>query len=577
MNNLFLSILLITSSSFSLAQKHDNIWLFGGGGGHQSPYNDSFGITLLDFSAIDFPAVINRQDIAANFHATNASFCDSSGSLLFYTNGERVYNKNHQVMENGNGLVANGDGWGYRVPQGALILPFPGQKGKFILIIVETTYIGSLVEGWNLFCNIIDINTNKLLEKRRLLIQDTINYGMITATKHANGRDWWFIVPKANSNVHYIGLVSPDGIKFDAVKSCAYIKRGLGQATFSPDGSTYIRAEDNSFLEPGRINIFDFDRCEGRLYNCRTKFYHGTDNFGMGCAVSPDSRYLYVMATYEILQYDLSADDIFATEKVVAIWDGTKYYNIWPVDFYLGQLGPDGRIYVTSTNSRVSMHYINFPNRSGSRLRFRQNGIYTPTVNQIGMPNFPNYRLGPLDDSLCDTLGIDNLVLCNWRWEAEDTASPLQITFTDLSAYEPETWHWTFGDGTSSSERYPLHTYAQPGVYYVCLKVSNARSFDTLCRWVNVGVSSINEEQKEPFEILLWPNPVSSQVILGLKGLDYLKGQAQLYDASGQLLIQSSWIGPALTWDLSYLSTGVYYYRVITDKGILKTGKILKI
>jgi hypothetical protein len=50
MKILFALILLMLTSTFALAQKHDNIWLTGYEGGTLSPPNDSFGITILDFS-----------------------------------------------------------------------------------------------------------------------------------------------------------------------------------------------------------------------------------------------------------------------------------------------------------------------------------------------------------------------------------------------------------------------------------------------------------------------------------------------------------------------------------------------
>jgi len=582
MRSLFLLLTGLLFVQLVYAQKHDNIWFFGAGGGNQSPSNDSFGITLLDFTPHGFPLVINRQDIGANFFTTNATFCDSAGNLLFYTNGDHIYNRNHQIMSGGNHLATNIDGWGYRLPQGAIALPYPGHLNQYVLITIEKKNIPGRVFGWNLFSHTIDIGLNgglgAVTQKRNLLLQDTVTYGMLAATKHANGRDWWFIVPKSNSGIYYIGLLSPSGIQIDTFQSCLKITDGLGQATFSPDGTKYIRTEDDDLLTPNQISIFDFDRCTGELYNCRTQFYHGVDNFGMGCAVSPNSRYLYVMATYHVFQYDLSDDDIFSTEQLVEVWDGTKYYNIWPVDFYLGQPGPDGRIYVNSTNSSVSMHYINFPDRPGTGCQFRQNGIWTPTLIQVEMPNLPNYRLGPVDGSACDTLGLDNHPLCNWRWEQEDTTALLRITFTDLSAYEPDTWHWTFGDGMNSQDTSPVHSYAQAGIYQVCLTVSNSNSADTLCRWVNVGVSSVQEwEQTERLGMRVMPNPANESLTLlaseGQQGVQF-----ELVSLTGQV-VRSAVLGAgtqALSIDTRALPTGVYFYRLRTEQGVwLQSGKVV--
>ncbi len=47
---------------------------------------------------------------------------------------------------------------------------------------------------------------------------------------------------------------------------------------------------------------------------------------------------------------------------------------------------------------------------------------------------------------------------------AETTAS-----FKDLSTNSPTSWSWDFGDGGSSTEQNPSHTYTTPGVYSVRL------------------------------------------------------------------------------------------------------------
>jgi PKD repeat protein len=61
----------------------------------------------------------------------------------------------------------------------------------------------------------------------------------------------------------------------------------------------------------------------------------------------------------------------------------------------------------------------------------------------------------------------------------EGTA-PLTVTFHDVSRGSPTSWVWNFGDGFTSTEANPVHTYAAPGKYTVTLTVVNNAGSDTL-------------------------------------------------------------------------------------------------
>ncbi|MDB6082141.1 MAG: domain containing protein, partial [Gammaproteobacteria bacterium] len=49
------------------------------------------------------------------------------------------------------------------------------------------------------------------------------------------------------------------------------------------------------------------------------------------------------------------------------------------------------------------------------------------------------------------------------------------VAFKDQSAGEITSWHWDFGDGTSSSEQHPIHPYDKPGSYVVVLDITGPR------------------------------------------------------------------------------------------------------
>jgi PKD repeat protein len=52
--------------------------------------------------------------------------------------------------------------------------------------------------------------------------------------------------------------------------------------------------------------------------------------------------------------------------------------------------------------------------------------------------------------------------------------APLAVSFTDVSTGAPTSWSWNFGDGNTSTQQNPTHTYSTAGTYSVSLTVSNA-------------------------------------------------------------------------------------------------------
>ncbi|MBI2871695.1 MAG: PKD domain-containing protein, partial [Chloroflexi bacterium] len=66
-------------------------------------------------------------------------------------------------------------------------------------------------------------------------------------------------------------------------------------------------------------------------------------------------------------------------------------------------------------------------------------------------------------------------------------ASPLTVTFTDLSTGGPTSWSWDFGDGVSTTEQNPTHVYASEGTFTVTLRTSNEGRSDIETRVISVG------------------------------------------------------------------------------------------
>ncbi|MBK9736490.1 MAG: T9SS type A sorting domain-containing protein [Saprospiraceae bacterium] len=419
--------------------------------------------------------------------------------------------------------------------------------------------------------------TGKVLEKEKLILKDSL-MDCIYAVRHGNGRDWWLVTFDITQTEILIFLVNKNGISLTNRQPTFVVNRsygGIGQICLSPDGAYMAWYHLYTFEKDGAGFTFaEFDRCDGTIHNIKTRILT-TPILGAGVAFSSDSKYLYACNGVSILQYDMEASDPIGSEYVAAEYDGYKYYfandTIQPnpighsVNFCLMKLGPDGKIYVfpgSIQNRLISV--INSPTEKGTSSDVRQHSLLMNTVFIRTVPNMPEFRLGPLDGSACDTLGIDNHPIAKYRYEP-DTIDHLRIRFTDLSYFRPETWSWDFGDNTPKvSMRHPYHTYTKNGTYNVCLTVSNENSVNTVCRTITIGTSS--SEDAEPStkpDITLFPNPVEDMLLITIGEYIPEHGQVTVYDITGQQVIRQRAYYGHNNVDMTQLPAGTYIVRFV--------------
>jgi hypothetical protein len=212
------------------------------------------------------------------FSNSNSIISDTSGNLLFYTNGIYIANSNHDTLlnsDNFNPGSASNNNWydGLNVAQSTIILPYPSSDSLYIIIHESGEYfiINNFLEQqpFNLRYSLIDISIDNGLggvvpnEKGMILISDTLVTGKISACRHGNGRDWWVLTHKYDSDIFYRLLITPDTILVDSQQIGSHILWDYGgQAMFSPDGSKYALVTQYLL-----VDIFDFDRCTGALSN----------------------------------------------------------------------------------------------------------------------------------------------------------------------------------------------------------------------------------------------------------------------------------------------------------------------
>jgi len=388
-------------SCISFGQGFNHQWLLGSGNWANQ------GRMFFDTTSYVYQ-IENRK---MQFNGTEGNICDSNGNFLMSSNGVWIANANNDTMMNGTGLnpgyLVNSWSDGLPVTNGNIVLPYPGDSTKFVLF--HQTESDPDYPSNQLYYSIIDITLDSglggVISKNDTIIQDTLSWG-IGACKHANGRDWWIVMMKDSTNIIYKILLSDSGFAAITTQSLNYSPKAYGnvaQLTFSPDGTKFITTTyNNPNQKKSRLIICDFDRCTGIFSNTVNKKLIEGD-YLWGLAFSPSGKKIYACSNNYIFQVD--ADSF--TVDTVATYDG--FISGWPPNccattFWNMYLAANGKIYVTSGSSTQHIHVINFPDSAGLACNVQQHAISLGIWNFRSVPNHPNYYLGRLQGSPCDTL-----------------------------------------------------------------------------------------------------------------------------------------------------------------------------
>ena len=363
-----MKFLLLLTCAFSLplraaAQQADN-WYFGVRAGLN--FSDTVPVVLTD------GALITPEGCSA--------VSDSTGSLLFYTDGITIWNKLHAAMPNGNGL--NG---GSSCTQAALIAKQPGNNGLYYVFTLDE--IGGPL-GFRY--SIVDMNLSgglgDVIEKNVLLLDSVTE--KLTAVTNINGTVTWVVVHGWGTNAFYAYALSGSGIDTSPVVSysgmvhtTAQIQNTYGQMKFAGCGGRLALAA--GYLDT--VELFDFHLADGTVTNPITI---PMSAHVYGVEFSPDDSKLYVTCYNPegtLMQFDLLQGDASAIINSKVTLNSTA-------DLYALQLAPDGKIYVVRSYSAM-LGIINHPDTAGRGCDFVLNGInldpaYTGASAALGLPNF---------------------------------------------------------------------------------------------------------------------------------------------------------------------------------------------
>jgi hypothetical protein len=578
-------VLLLTEAPSVFSQREDFHWLLG----YQlfKPTLDtSYGRCELIFTDTTLK-IAKTQNVINKFDFTNASISDSSGYLLFYTNGLEVYDRNYQVMPNGDDLnpgeFATGhEEDGYPLQGGALILNWPGHSGKYFIIHHTIDRIPYVWYALNMLTTLVDVTLNNgygdVVYKNKSVYADSLGLGSLTACRHANGRDWWLVIFNYRGGKCYKFLLDYNGIHLDHIQSIpfSFYPSGLGNSVFSPDGTKFSFIHFTSQYNREFI-LAQFDRCNGLLSNIQ---YDSIPDYDFsGVAFSPNSKYLYVSTGLLLYQLDMADTFPFDTKIKIDTIDGFLSIPRFPSYLTFMQLAPDGKIYICNGRSPQHLSTIEQPDLRGKACDLRQHNILI--IHNSTIPNFPNFRLGALEGSTCDTLAHGRLPVADWT-SKQDTLDHLQFNFIDHSLYEVRDWFWDFGDPSSSDNhsnlQYPSHVFSKDGVHNVCLIVKNKIGADTLCRIINIEIVSSDDQNLNKISaIILSPNPCKNNLNISVINYNSANMSFQLYNSLGEK-VKSKWIIKGINIiNTEDLQSGIYFISILEKGIVIKIEKLLKI
>jgi len=137
-------------------------------------------------------------------------------------------------------------------------------------------------------------------------------------------------------------------------------------------------------------------------------------------------------------------------------------------------------------------------------------GSSTDPTLDTGTSYLAKIWLLELEQAWGDTCGLPcgariQPLACDFEASPRTGLAPLDVQFTDLTTGTPDTWEWTwdFGDGATSTEQNPTHTYTAAGKYTVSLGVTT--SWDESCTETKVAYITVRElptEEEEPANLV---------------------------------------------------------------------------
>ncbi|MEP4094282.1 PKD domain-containing protein [Reichenbachiella sp.] len=428
-----------------------NQWYFGENAG-------------IDFNPPATAAITDANLMSSAQGASSVS--DLNGDLLFYTNGQTVWNKNHRVMDNGDNIGGDPNS-----SQGVMIVPVPNDSSIYYVFTSDPVY-GDF--SYDMKYAIVDMR--KDTAQGEVIVKDvslfTNSTERITAFGLGQGITWLVTHEYGNNQFRSypltaFGMGQPITSSAGSVMRLDEEKTGRAQMKYAAGGGVIALAFQDT--NDNYIELFNVADSSGVITGlAKIDIQEPAPSLIYGVEFSSSLQRLYVSTNgpggSNLLQYDLDSlrtptakADIEATKFVLGSDPALQYGAL--------QTGTDGVIYM-AVDGQTSVGTINSPNSDDTAASFNDGGFdLMGRTSRLGLPNFVQEL--PLSTQ-SPGIAFSNPCL------------GLPTAFDGTGTSVIDEFFWSFDDGTSANVEDTTHIYNLSGTYNVSLNVTNRCGLDTL-------------------------------------------------------------------------------------------------
>ncbi|HRZ41150.1 MAG TPA: gliding motility-associated C-terminal domain-containing protein [Bacteroidales bacterium] len=345
-------------------------------------YNENW--TFGNYAGVGF-AGFNAGAITGSAMASPegvASISDNgSGVLQYYSNGEKVWGYNHQMLNNGDQLMGSANS-----TMSAIFAPWP-KSTRYTYLFTTDADGGSKGLRYSVIDKDLGTNGGVAAGQKNLLLATPVTEKM-AIIRHCDRQSYWLLAHEWGSNRFMAWHIADTGMAWSPVDTLTgpvysgITENGVGYMKPSPKEDLLALAVTGS----DRVDLYYFDNLTGKpgFYMSLTGLYQP-----YGIEFSTDQTMMYVSClTGEIWQFNLTAPNIAGSQTLIAS-TGRLTGAL--------QMAPDSRIYITRDLDPY-LGYIGAPGSVGVNCNYVQNGLYLAgRLCEAGLPPYiPELQLNAI-------------------------------------------------------------------------------------------------------------------------------------------------------------------------------------